>query len=100
MDDKYVLNTGFETGLDPVQQSDVIVDSTQGMMEIAVGYEWSTNICNNSLLRARIGYEWQNWYNYSSAFSGPLDLGGREEVFVGPADVGFSGFTVGVGLDY
>ena len=44
--------------------------------------------------------EWQNWYNYSSAFAGPLSVGGREEVFVGPADVGFSGFTLMLGLDY
>jgi hypothetical protein len=100
MDDKYVLNTGYESGIEPVQQTDLIVDSTQGMMEIAVGYEWSRTICGDSLLKARVGYEWQNWYNYSSAFAGPLDPGGGEEVYAGPADVGFSGFTLMVGLDY
>jgi hypothetical protein len=100
VDDKYLFNTGFDSGLGAARETDVIVDSTQGMMEIAVGYEWSRALCNDSLFKARIGYEWQNWYNYSSAFPGPLSADGNEEVFVGPADVGFNGFSVMVGLDY
>lgn len=74
---------------------DLLTDTTQGMLEIAIGVERSTQLRNGMVLRLRAGGEWQNWFNYSSAFSGT-----DENVFEGLSDVGLGGFLLGVGLDF
>jgi hypothetical protein len=87
MDDKKVILAGESV---PVQST--LLDSTQGMTEIGFGYEYSRCLCGGSILTARVGAEWQNWFNYSST-----SINGT---YGGPSDVGFGGFLVGVGLEY
>jgi hypothetical protein len=51
-----------------------------------------------SYLFGRAQVEWQNWYNYSSAF---IDTGANVVVgerFGGPSDVGFGGIGVAAGI--
>lgn len=87
MDDKKVILASESV---PVQST--LLDSTQGMTEIGFGYEYSRCLCGGSILTARVGAEWQNWFNYSST-----SINGT---YGGPSDVGFGGFLVGVGLEY
>jgi hypothetical protein len=99
--DKFVQN---EDGGNQILETDFIDDSTQGMTELAIGYEISRYF-GRSLVTFRGGYEWQNWFNYSSAFVGPVNPHAAagdspEEVFVGPADVGFNGWTLMLGIEY
>lgn len=88
MDDKKVVTRPNQSV--PVQST--LLDSTQGMTEIGFGYEYSRCLCGGSILTARVGAEWQNWFNYSST-----SINGT---YGGPSDVGFGGFLVGVGLEY
>ncbi len=100
-DDKFVGNS-ISLGGPPMGIGENLVDSTLGMTEIAIGYEYNRVLGNGSLLFARAGFEWQNWYNYSSSFAGPIDTPGPslgESIFTGPADVGFHGFTISVGIE-
>ncbi len=95
MDDKVVLNNIGET-----PQDAILADTTQGMTEIALGYEYSRCL-GNTRFTFRGGYEWQNWFNYSSAFT-PVTTtppGNPPASFAGPADVGFGGFTLMAGIE-
>ena len=96
MDDKFVANGAFfpATGIF-VGQADTLLDSTQGMLEIALGYEANWDLDYDAVMFARISAEWQNWYNYSSAFD-PIDNAGN---FGGASDGlrrlrGFAGIRV------
>lgn len=103
--DRVVSNTDA-TGQLPPLETDFLNDATLGMTEIALGYEYARVLNSGALLRLRVGYEWQNWYNYSSAFVGPVDLvnataspASGESTFVGPADVGFSGVAFSLSIE-
>lgn len=91
MDDKKVSLHIDEEGDNEFLQK-TLLDSTQGMTEIGFGYEYSRCLCGGSILTARVGAEWQNWFNFSSTLI--------EGTYVGASDVGFGGFLVGVGLEY
>jgi hypothetical protein len=93
MDDKNVTNIDL---LNAVVNDVVLLDSTQGMMEIALGVEANWDLDYNAVAFARLSGEWQNWYNYSSEFDGVVG----EDFFDGPSDVGFGGFVVSLGLAY
>lgn len=76
-------------------------DVTVGTTELALGYEYNRTLQSGTLLVARVGYEWQNWYNYSSSFT-PVTTtppGNPPADFAGPSDVGFSGLTFMVGFE-
>lgn len=68
-----------------------LVDATQTIAELGLGYQVTYRLGNGSLLAARAGVEWQNW----SDFSVEQNLSGDEG-----SDVGFGGFVVGAGLNY
>ena len=71
--------------------SAILTDSTQGMTEIAIGYEYS-RLVGNCRLAFRVGYEWQNWFNYSSNYSPfTTNPGNLPPSFTGAGDVGFNG---------
>ena len=59
-----------------------------------MGYELTLAMDYNTQVFARVAGEWQNWYNYSSAFS-PLD---GEDAYGGASDVGFGGISVSLGI--
>jgi len=69
------------------------------MLELAIGYDYVMPTCNGGYFFARVSAEWQDWYNFSSAFR-TVDNGGgvQDNRFNGPADVGFGGFGFGVGV--
>lgn len=81
-------------------------DSIFGVTELAMGWEYTRETNRGSLLSLRAGYEWQLWQNYSSSFLGPdrdpLTAAGLsgEDIFSGPADVGFDGFTLSAALQF
>ncbi len=87
-----------------------LVDTTNGMLELAIGGEVNYELSNGSVLFARSGLEWQNWWNFSNSFEangvGVVDTvlpgGGvaAEGIFDGPSDVGFGGFTFSAGISY
>lgn len=89
MDDKQVINTGT-----PVDVR--LRDSVQGMLELSLGYEVSCDLGCNTICFARVAGEWQNWFNYSSAYS-PID---NEAAFGGASDVGFGGVSISLGLTH
>ena len=93
MDDKRVTNIDI---LDGVFSDTLLLDSTQGMLEIALGLEGNWDLDYNAVAFARISGEWQNWYNYSSSFDGVLG----EDFFDGQSDVGFGGFVLSLGVAY
>ena len=100
--DKTVTNSLFIPGTVDYYDHENLVATTQGMMELSVGYEFNRCLSNGSVFFGRIGYEWQTWYNYSSSFAGPVDtpvLSLGESIFTGPADVGFHGATVSIGIE-
>lgn len=91
MDDKLVLHTREYAD----EQNALLLDSTLGMTELAVGYEIS-RLVRRSCVTFRTGYEWQNWYNYSSAFT-PVTTTPPDNPpasFAGSTDVGFGGITL------
>jgi hypothetical protein len=88
MDDKDILN-------DPGQgQKVTLIDVVVGTTELAFGYDYVMPQCDGSYYFVRLSAEWQTWYNYSSGFE---DTENNED-FAGPADVGFAGFGIGIGL--
>ncbi|QDV72885.1 Lpg1974 family pore-forming outer membrane protein [Botrimarina mediterranea] len=91
-DDKYVRNGASEG---------VLRDSSVGMLELALGYQYAYQFKYSGRVSLRAGYEWQNWYNFSSAFS-PFTTAPDNfaSSFVGGSDVGFSGFTLQAGYEY
>ena len=94
-DDRTVTNIG--TGL---TENALINDSTVGTTELALGWEYARFLQSGALFRFRTGYEWQNWYNYSSAFTPVTTAPGNAPAsFAGTSDVGFSGFTLSLGLE-
>jgi hypothetical protein len=52
-------------------------------------------LSNDARFIARAAGEWQNWYNYSSAFNAT-----DENEFDGASDVGFGGVVLGAGFIY
>lgn len=96
VDDKFVENDAANVPA----ESELLRDVTVGMTELALGWEYRRPFARNSMLTFRSGYEWQNWQNFSSSFTGPMDPGASEEIFTGPADVGFDGFTLSLAFDY
>lgn len=95
VDDKMVQNEGL---LLPVRED--LRDVTVGMTELALGWEYRRAFAGNSMLTFRSGYEWQNWQNFSSSFTGPVAPVAGASTFSGPADVGFDGFTLSLAFDY
>ena len=91
MDDKQVINFNLAN-----IQNDLLLDTTQGMLEIALGFEANWDLDYNTVAFARFGGEWQNWYNYSSSFDATLG----EDAFGGPSDVGFGGVTASLGFAF
>jgi hypothetical protein len=87
-DDKTVVNTATL----PTR----LIDTTGGMLELAVGGEVNYALAGGAVLFARSGLEWQNWWNFSNEF----DTLNTEEVFDGATDVGFGGFTFSLGMSY
>jgi hypothetical protein len=91
-DDKTVLNV--DGGV--VNQNVRLIDTTGGMLELAVGSEINYALANGAVLFARSGLEWQNWWNFSNEF----DFLTGEDFFDGASDVGFGGFTFSLGMSY
>ena len=89
MDDKLIQGTYYET-----ENEAILRDTTQGMMELALGYEAHWCIGCDTTVFARGAGEWQNWYNYSNSFG---DLGSNN-FSNSPSDVGFGGFTFALGI--
>jgi hypothetical protein len=95
MDDKDVLVDIDGTILHDVTLKDTVC----GMTELAIGLDYVMSRCDGSYYFARVQAEWQNWYNFSSAFR-TLDDAGQpvDESFSGPSDVGFGGFGFAFGV--
>jgi hypothetical protein len=91
-DDKTVLNQ--DGGV--INQDLRLIDTTGGMLELAVGSELNYALDGGAVLFARSGLEWQNWWNFSNEF----DLLNSEGFFDGATDVGFGGFTFSLGMSY
>jgi hypothetical protein len=87
MDDKDIFNTSGD-------QQELLLDVTVGMTELAIGYDYVAPLQNGAYAFVGVQAEWQNWYNFSSGFE---DTANNED-FAGPADVGFGGFGVRVGV--
>jgi hypothetical protein len=95
-DDKFVFQ-GNNVGPVPVATQDVrLIDTTGGMVELAVGSELNYALAGGAVLFARSGLEWQNWWNFSNEFDFLTD----EDTFDGATDVGFGGFTFSLGMSY
>lgn len=94
--DKDVHNRDFGF----VVQDVTLYDTTHGMLEIAVGYEANFELSNGMVLFGRSGLEWQNWWNFSSAFDQIGGFGVGEAAFDGDTDVGFAGLTFAAGVTY
>ncbi len=101
-DDKHVVNT-----IGPIPVTDNrLVDTTAGMIELAVGGEVNYELANGSVLFARTGVEWQNWWNFSSAYAANVNPAGgiladlADSIYGAPADVGFAGLTFSLGISY
>ena len=100
VEDVFRRNTASFLG-QPITIDEDLIASTQGMMELAIGWEYNRPLNNGALLFARLGYEFQTWYNYSSAFDGsgiPL-LAEPESLWAGPSDVGFHGWALSLGIE-
>jgi hypothetical protein len=91
-DDKTVLNQD----LGVINQNVRLIDTTGGMLELAVGSELNYALEGGAVLFARSGLEWQNWWNFSNEF----DFLTSEGFFDGATDVGFGGFTFSLGMSY
>jgi hypothetical protein len=87
MDDKDIFNTSGA-------QQELLLDVTVGITELAFGYDFVTPLQNGAYAFAGVQAEWQNWYNFSSGFE---DTANNED-FAGPADVGFGGYGLRVGV--
>lgn len=75
-----------------------LLDTTRGVVELAMGYEYRRCLSNGAEVYGRIGAEWQHWVNYSSNFTeGTTD---PERFWTGSSDVGFMGMVVSLGLSY
>jgi hypothetical protein len=100
-DDKIVYNSDAVLG---ETQSVRLIDTTGGMLELAVGSEVNYALAAGPVLFARSGLEWHNWWNFSSNFATVDDavIGGvdTESIFSGASDVGFGGFTFSLGMSY
>ena len=68
--------------------------------ELAIGYEYARIMNSGTVFKARCGYEWQLWHDYSSSYSEGTEVDDPIGTFNGPADVGFSGFTFLAGLEF
>ena len=96
MDNKFVGNL---QPINQVAQVAILQDTTQGMTELALGYEFNRCLNSGALLTFRAGWEWQNWFNYSTSFSEVTQQGLNAGVMGGPSDVGFAGPTLMVGFE-
>lgn len=61
-------------------------DVTSGMFELGVGWEFTHTCGNGLILTSGIGWEFQNWFNYSIAPPAALPT-------TSPVDVGFNGVS-------
>jgi hypothetical protein len=95
-DDKTVFQGSNVGGQPFVNQNVRLIDTTGGMLELAVGSEINYALANGAVLFARSGLEWQNWWNFSNEF----DFLVGEDFFDGASDVGFGGFTFSLGMSY
>ncbi len=68
--------------------------TTQGMLELAVGFEYRRELRNGAEVFFRAQAQWENWYNFSSSFEDTKTT----EDFGGPSDVGFAGFAFSIGI--
>lgn len=73
-------------------------DSTQTIFETGAGVEISRFLFGSYLVRARCGFEYQSWYNYSSAFAALDNV--NESIWAGRTDVNFVGFAGGIGIEF
>jgi hypothetical protein len=94
-DDKTVIQAS-NVVVPVVNQSVRLVDTTGGMLELAVGGEVNYALDGGAVLFARSGLEWQNWWNFSNEF----DFLTGEDFFDDATDVGFGGFTFSLGMSY
>ena len=69
--------------------STLLLDTTVATMEMTAGFE-AARVVQGNILFAQFAGEWQNWFNYSAAYT-------DESTFLGPADVGFGGILFSVG---
>jgi hypothetical protein len=92
-DDKLTINDD-PTNADNIRPQ---LNAIQGMTELALGYELRRETSLGTLT-LRTGYEWQIWHNFSSEFVSVQSP--DDDVFAGPSDVGFHGFTLMAGLEY
>ena len=72
-----------------------LLDSTQGMTEIALGYEVSACL-GRATVTTSIAGEWQNWNNFSSNFSAGIN----ETNAAGRSDVGFGGIVISTAVEF
>jgi hypothetical protein len=82
-------------------QNAILRDSTNSMLEIAMGMEWNRVTSSGSLVFGRIGYEWQHWTNFSTSFT-PVTTtppGNPQASFAGQSDIGFGGVAFALGVE-
>ena len=87
--------TVFNVDNGAVTNDEVLRDVVQGQVELGAGYQYS-RCWRDLLISFRAGFEWQLWYDYSSAFA----TVNSETNFGGASNVGFLGFTFGGGVYY
>ena len=73
----------------------VLNDATQGMLDIALGWEACRELNNGMLATVGVAYEMQNWFNYSTAFDTGVIIGDAD----GREDVGFDGFLINFAIE-
>lgn len=97
--DKVVRNFGAAAPATGATQDALLTDVTHSALELAIGYEVARET-RFGLAFMRLGYEWQEWDNYSTHYTlvttSPTNPGAS---YSGPADIGFSGFTLGFGIE-
>lgn len=71
---------------------ELLPDGTYLTSELFLGYEYAKVFSSGNQLYVRCGGELQNWSNFSSSFHALDDTS-----WAGPSDVGFAGWTIGIG---
>lgn len=95
-DDHFVSNLNVGAA-----QNAVLLDCTHTMTELAFGYERTFETSRGRLFFGRLGYEWQHWTNFSSAFT-PFTTAPANPpaAFAGQSDVGFGGVALALGVEF
>ncbi len=85
----------------------------KAIMELAIGFETNYECRNGTIFFARIGYEFQKWFGFSSTFAnrdqqnfdltGPMPINNAsilEEFWDGHSDVGMNGLVISIGFEH